>query len=130
MVRLSTLLGQQKMDTQHPESMTVNDELLRERIVEALRQIYDPELPVNIYDLGLIYSIDIEAADDGKTRVDVDMTLTAPACPVAGTLPGMVASALKDVDGVDDAEVELVWDPAWSVDKMSEDARMILGMYD
>jgi FeS assembly SUF system protein len=118
------------MDTQHPESMTVNDELLRERIVEALRQIYDPELPVNIYDLGLIYSIDIEAADDGKTRVDVDMTLTAPACPVAGTLPGMVASALKDVDGVDDAEVELVWDPAWSVDKMSEDARMILGMYD
>jgi FeS assembly SUF system protein len=118
------------MVNQDPGSMGIDKDRLVERIIAVLREIYDPELPVNIYDLGLIYSIDIEMPDDTGAQVNVDMTLTAPACPVAGTLPGMVEAALKNLDDVRDASVKLVWDPPWSVDQMSEDARMILGMYD
>ena len=105
-------------------------ESLEPRIIDALKEIYDPEIPVNIYDLGLIYTIDIQPAPDAGHRVDVDMTLTAPACPVAGTLPGMVEAAIKQVEGVSEAKVNLVWDPPWTADRMSEDARMLLGMYD
>jgi len=97
---------------------------LRSRIIEALRQIHDPEIPVNIYDLGLIYRLEIVA--DG--RVEVDMTLTAPACPVAGTLPGMVENAIRQVSGVSQAHVELVWDPPWTRERMSEEAQLQLGM--
>jgi FeS assembly SUF system protein len=99
-------------------------EALREPIIAALRQVHDPEIPVNIYDLGLIYRIDI--ADNGD--VDVDMTLTAPACPVAGMMPVMVKDAVKTVDGVGEVEVELVWDPPWSPDTMSDEAKLTLGM--
>ena len=97
---------------------------LRNRIVEALKQIHDPEIPVNIYDLGLIYDIDLD--DEGKAAIR--MTLTAPACPVAGTLPGQVEQAAKAVEGVSDATVELVWDPPWSQERMSEEARLQLGL--
>ena len=130
MLHLSSLFGRHEKEKQDPGPMTIDKDRLKETVIAALREIYDPELPVNIYDLGLIYVIDIEALADGEARVDVDMTLTAPACPVAGTLPGMVEGALKNLDGVGDASVKLVWDPPWSVDQMSEDARMILGMYD
>ena len=132
MMHLSAIFGRRTSDTetQDPGPMNLDMDQLKERIIAALREIYDPELPVNIYDLGLIYAIDIEALDDKGAKVDVDMTLTAPACPVAGTLPGMVEAALKSLDDVADASVKLVWDPPWSVDQMSEDARMILGMYD
>lgn len=99
-------------------------EELREPIVAALRTVHDPEIPVNIYDLGLIYKIDIES--DG--RVDIDMTLTAPACPVAGTMPGMVEDAVRQVEGVGDVHVELVWEPPWTQDKMSQEALLELGM--
>ncbi|MFW5723132.1 MAG: SUF system Fe-S cluster assembly protein [Halochromatium sp.] len=99
-------------------------ESLREPIIAALRRVHDPEIPVNIYDLGLIYRIDI--ADNGD--VDVDMTLTAPACPVAGMMPVMVKDAVKTVDGVGEVEVELVWDPPWSPDTMSDEAKLTLGM--
>jgi len=99
-------------------------EVLEESVIEALREIYDPEIPVNIYDLGLIYRIDIGQSGD----VRLDMTLTAPACPVAGTLPGLVASAIRSVDGVRDARVELVWDPPWSQERMSEEAKLQLGL--
>ncbi|MCF7983716.1 MAG: SUF system Fe-S cluster assembly protein [Thiohalocapsa sp.] len=99
-------------------------EELREPIIAALRRVHDPEIPVNIYDLGLIYSIDI--ADNGD--VAVDMTLTAPACPVAGMMPVMVKDAVKTVEGVGEVEVELVWDPPWSQEKMSEEALLALGM--
>ena len=92
-------------------------------LIEALRQIHDPEIPVNIYDLGLIYRLDV--LEGG--RVEVDMTLTAPACPVAGTLPGMVESAIREVPGVTYAHVELVWDPPWTRDRMSEEAQLQLG---
>jgi len=97
---------------------------LREPIIAALRQVYDPEIPVNIYDLGLIYKIDI--ADNGD--VGIDMTLTAPACPVAGMMPVMVKDAVHRVEGVGNIDVQLVWDPPWSQDKMSEEALLTLGM--
>ncbi len=94
------------------------------KVVHALRQVFDPEIPVNIYDLGLIYSIDI---DDDNT-VAIQMTLTAPGCPVAQTFPGTVENAVKAVEGVNDAKVELVWEPPWSRDNMSEAAKLELGM--
>jgi FeS assembly SUF system protein len=99
-------------------------EELREPIIAELRKVHDPEIPVNIYDLGLIYRIDIAANGD----VTVDMTLTAPACPVAGMMPVMVQDAVKKVEGVGEVKVELVWDPPWSPEKMSEEARLELGM--
>ena len=97
---------------------------LRERIVEALRTVYDPEVPVNIYDLGLIYRLDI----DDQGVVALSMTLTAHGCPVAQTFPGTVEAAVKSVPGVKDATVELVWDPPWSRERMSEAAQLQLGM--
>ncbi len=97
---------------------------LREPIIEALRQVHDPEIPVNIYDLGLIYDIGI--ADNGDTHID--MTLTAPACPVAGMMPVMVKEAVAQVEGVGAVSVELVWDPPWSQDRMSDEARLQLGL--
>lgn len=95
-----------------------------EAVIEAMRTVYDPEIPVNIYDLGLIYTLDI--AEDGS--VVVEMSLTAPGCPVAGEMPGMVADAVAAVEGVGEVEVRLVWDPPWSPDLMSDDARMALGL--
>jgi FeS assembly SUF system protein len=103
---------------------TEQDDDLMSRIVTALRTVHDPEIPVNIYDLGLIYGMDIDA--DG--RVDVQMTLTAPACPVAESMPAEVECALRAVDGVSDVRVHLVWDPPWTKERMSEDARLILDM--
>lgn len=95
-----------------------------EAVIEALRTVHDPEIPVNIYDLGLIYELEI--APDGNVRIA--MTLTAPACPVAGSMPGMVAEAVAAVDGVGEVEVALVWDPPWGPEKISADARMVLGL--
>lgn len=99
---------------------------LEERVIAALKTVYDPELPVNIYDLGLIYETNVDAETG---RVDVKMTLTAPACPVAGTMPGMVAETVRKVKGVREADVELVWDPPWTQDRMSEEARFMLDMF-
>ncbi len=98
--------------------------VLGDKIVEALKGVYDPEIPVNIYDLGLIYKVDI--ADDGA--VNVDMTLTAPGCPVAETFPGIVERTLESVEGVSVAHVELVWDPPWTMERMTEEARLELGL--
>ena len=94
------------------------------KVVQALRQVFDPEIPVNIYDLGLIYTIDIDDANN----VAIQMTLTATGCPVAQTFPGTVENAVKAVEGVNDAKVELVWEPPWSRDNMSEAAKLELGM--
>ena len=98
---------------------------LDDRIVAALREVYDPEIPVNIYDLGLIYRIDC----DELGVVEIDMTLTAPGCPVAQTFPGTVEAAVQNVDGVATAEVELVWEPPWTPDRMSEAAKLELGFF-
>jgi FeS assembly SUF system protein len=97
--------------------------LLEGKIVEALRQVYDPEIPVSIYELGLIYGIDI--ADDKSVKIR--MTLTAPACPVAGSLPGEVERRVESIPEVKDAEVELVWEPPWDKSMMSEAAQLQLG---
>jgi FeS assembly SUF system protein len=94
-------------------------------LIDAISTVYDPEIPVNIYELGLIYAVDI--LDDGKVKVQ--MTLTAPACPSAQELPEMVKDAVMGVDGVTDCEVETVWDPPWDQSRMSEEARLQLNMY-
>ena len=96
---------------------------LYEAICDACRTVHDPEIPVNIFDLGLVYTIIVE--DDGK--VDIDMTLTAPGCPVAGEMPGWVADAVDMVPGVKSSHVELVWDPPWGMEMLSDAARLELG---
>lgn len=93
-------------------------------VIAALRTIYDPEIPVNIYDLGLVYGLDVEA--DGK--VDVRMTLTTPGCPVAASFPTTVEQRLYEVPGVNDVRVELVWEPPWTMDRLSEDTKLSLGL--
>ncbi len=97
---------------------------LESNIIDALKDVYDPEIPVNIYDLGLIYRVDISEAG----VVNVDMTLTAPGCPVAETFPGIVEQTVESVEGVSEAHVELVWDPPWTMDRMTEEARLELGL--
>jgi FeS assembly SUF system protein len=97
---------------------------LRDELVAALRTIFDPEIPVNIYDLGLIYALDIDA----QGVVGIEMTLTAPGCPVAETFPGTVEARLREVPGVADAQVKLVWEPAWSMDLMPEAVKLQLGL--
>jgi FeS assembly SUF system protein len=101
------------------------EEDIENGIVEALKTVFDPEIPVNIYELGLIYDIDLQP--DGQ--VQVKMTLTSPGCPVAGSLPGEVKNKVEAVPGVTAADIELVWDPAWNPSMMSEAARLQLGMF-
>ena len=103
------------------------DELARitDDIVSALKTVYDPEIPADIYELGLIYKIDIE---DDRT-VKIKMTLTAPGCPVAGEMPGWVQNAVGTVEGVSDVEVDMVFDPPWTPDRMSEEAQVAVGWY-
>lgn len=100
-------------------------EELRERIVDTMKTVYDPEIPVNIYELGMVYEIIVEP----DRRALVTMTLTSPACPVAGSLPGEVEEKLNEVEGIASGRVELVWDPPWTPERMSEAARLELGMF-
>jgi FeS assembly SUF system protein len=106
-------------------SKTPQQKAIEEKVIEALKTVYDPEIPVNLYDLGLIYNIDV---DPDTSAVYVQMTLTAPGCPVAGTLPVEVQKKIESVPGVPTAVVELVWDPPWSKDRMSEAALLELGL--
>jgi len=99
---------------------------LQEQVVAALKTVYDPEMPVNIFELGLIY----DAAVDTDGRAAIKMTLTAPNCPVAGTLPGDVERAVRAVPGVTDVKLELTFDPPWTKDRMSEAAKLALGIED
>jgi FeS assembly SUF system protein len=99
---------------------------LKEEVIAAMKKVYDPEMPVNIYELGLIYAVDVDA--EGK--VAIRMTLTAPNCPVAGTLPADVERAVRAVPGVSDVKLELTFDPPWSKDRMSEAAKLALGIED
>ena len=98
---------------------------LKNKIIKSIKTVYDPEIPVNIYDLGLIYDIKIK-----KGNVEVTMTLTSPFCPVAGSLPKEVAARVAEVEGVENANVELVFEPAWSMDLMSNEAKLELNMTD
>ena len=123
---------EQKQEEQQAEEANTEDarplpsspEELQSRIIDALREIYDPEIPVNIYEMGLIYAVDV--ADD--MSVAVTMTLTTPHCPVAETMPGEVEMKVASVGGVSSVEVKLVWDPPWDMSRMSDEARLELGL--
>ena len=105
-----------KADFKHP---------LYPKLVEALKEVYDPEIPVDIFELGLIYNMEIRP----DMTIDVKMTLTAPGCPVAGEMPGWVSDAVESVEEIKGSDVEIVWDPPWTPDMMSEFAKMELGMF-
>jgi FeS assembly SUF system protein len=115
----------------HPDSLQgliadpAKTDTLRPAIQSALKRVYDPEIPVDIWELGLIYDVFVTAEGVAAIR----MTLTAPACPAAQVLPGQVEQAAKGVDGVTDAKVEIVWEPAWTKDRMSDTAKLQLGMW-
>ncbi len=96
---------------------------LENRIIQALKTVYDPEIPVDIWELGLVYDLQI----DSENNVYIKMTLTSPACPVAGSLPGQVEAAVKAVEGVKDVKVELVWEPPWNPNMMSDEAKLEMG---
>jgi FeS assembly SUF system protein len=104
-----------------PEEMT----RLTEEIVSALKTVFDPEIPADIYELGLIYKVDV----DDERMVSIDMTLTTPNCPAAGELPGQVENAVAGVSGVREAKVTIVWDPPWDPSRMSDEARTVLNMW-
>ncbi|MBK9432405.1 MAG: DUF59 domain-containing protein [Sphingomonadales bacterium] len=108
---------------QKPEPVAEGDDALQDAVIAALKEIFDPEIPVNIYDLGLIYGVEINGG-----HALVTMTLTTPHCPVAESMPGEVELRVGSVPGVGDAEVVLVWDPPWGPDKMTDEARLELGM--
>ena len=110
-----------KVGTPLAEGVNIAQE---EEVIEAIRTVYDPEIPVNIYDMGLILKLEITQKGD----VNIGMTLTSPGCPVAGELPVWVAEAIEKIDGTGEIEVGLIWDPPWSPDLMSEDAKLALGM--
>ena len=106
------------------ENVKLTPEKLEEMVVDALRTVYDPEIPVNIYDLGLVY--DLRVDEGGK--VAIKMTLTTPMCPVAGSMPGMVERAVRCIHAVSDCAIDLIWDPPWTPDMMTEAARLQLNM--
>jgi len=115
--------------TQPPNIDVPRDHPLWAAIEKGLKEIYDPEIPVNIYELGLIYAVRILPEENGVSDVQVDMSLTSPACPVAQEMPGWVQGAILPVEGVGGVEVELVWDPQWNPALMAETAKMQLNMF-
>ena len=113
-------------ETENPSAIPAEElERLTDDIIAALKTVYDPEIPVDIYELGLIYKVDVSDNRDVK----VDMTLTAPGCPVAGQMPEWVADAIRSVEGVNDVDVDMVFDPPWDPTRMSDEARVALNMY-
>ncbi len=98
-------------------------------LLAALKEVYDPEIPVNVYELGLIYKVEAKNGKDGKTDLDVKMTLTSPGCPVAQEMPGWVQGALFSVEGVGDVDVQIIWEPPWDPSMMAETAKMQLNMF-
>jgi FeS assembly SUF system protein len=112
-------------ENKSPEVVPLNKQELEEKIIAALRTCYDPEIPVDIFELGLIYEIKI----DNDANVNIKMTLTSPACPVAGSLPGEVELKIKSIPEVKKVNIELVWSPPWDRDMMSDIAKIELGMY-
>ncbi len=133
MNRLARFAGFGRRSEEPEETPTLDEDIdvermdpeeLREPIIAALRTVHDPEIPINLYDLGLIYDIEIAAHGD----VHINMTLTAPACPVAGLMPVMVRDAVARVEGVGTVDVALVWEPPWTPANMSDEARLHLGL--
>jgi FeS assembly SUF system protein len=122
--QVSEQVNEQPKEITQPAEKTDMAEL-NNAVVEALKSVYDPEIPVNIYELGLIYSVNI---DDGG-KVLIEMTLTSPACPVAGTLPPEVEGKVRSIPGVNECVVKVVWDPPWGMNMMSEEAKLQLNLY-
>lgn len=112
-------------DNANDSNGTVDIVDMNNAVVEALKSVYDPEIPVNIYELGLIYSVKV--SETGK--VEIEMTLTSPACPVAGSLPPEVEGKIRSIPGVTDCVVKVVWDPPWGMHMMSEEAKLQLNLY-
>lgn len=110
--------------TTDTDDQSVPDETLRANVIAVLRTIHDPEIHINILDLGLIYLLDI----DSQGNIEIEMTLTAPACPVAGTFPGIVEARVNEIPGVTSVHVELVWDPPWRIDSMTDEVKLELGL--
>ena len=128
---LKQAVGEEEYDelATPPNAEVPKDHRLWPLIDAALREVYDPEIPGNIYELGLIYKMDISEAKDGQHDLYVEMTLTSPGCPVAQEMPGMVQGALFPVDGVGDVDVDIVWDPPWDPSMMAETAKLQLNMF-
>ncbi len=103
---------------------SIEKSILESEVIEAIRTVYDPELPVNVYDLGLIYDVSV----DDERKAKVLMTLTSPACPVAEILPGQVEEAVRTMAGVSDVEVELTWDPPFTIDRIPDEVKLELGL--
>ena len=118
-------LGDQLVARAGAKLETGVDVASEESVIAALRKVHDPEIPVNIYDLGLIY--DLNHFSDGTIKID--MTLTAPTCPVAGEIPVWVAEALAEIEGIGEVEVNLVWEPRWSSDRMTDEAKLTLNLF-
>jgi FeS assembly SUF system protein len=115
----------EESETSQPSLSVTEAILMQDKVIDVLKGCYDPEIPVNIYDLGLIYEVRVDTAG----MADIKMTLTAPNCPAAGVLPGEVEYKVKEIPGVKDVHLELVWEPPWEPSKMSEAARLQLGMW-
>jgi probable FeS assembly SUF system protein SufT len=121
-------LGLKKPEAQTTEGPTANGEVSEEAVWAQLKQCFDPEIPVNIVDLGLVYDCRLSKKDDGGTKVEVKMTLTAPGCGMGPAIAHDAQSKILSIDGIDEADVQLVWDPPWSQSMISEAGRMKLGM--
>jgi FeS assembly SUF system protein len=112
-----------------PQSVIDNMESLEDKVIARIRTVHDPEIPVNLYDLGLIYTVDLKPAADGKNDLHITMTLTTPNCPVAGQMPIMVKQAVEILPELNNVQVDLVWDPPWDKSRMSDEARLQLNMF-
>jgi FeS assembly SUF system protein len=115
----------QVLDQTPADAPVIDNETLMEQVLDAIRTVYDPEIPVNIWELGLVYRVDV----DSEQNVQVDMTLTAPSCPVAGEMPMQVQQVIENIDAVKSCKVELVWEPSWHPGMMSDEARVALDMF-
>jgi FeS assembly SUF system protein len=115
----------QVLDQTPADAPVIDNETLMEQVLDAIRTVYDPEIPVNIWELGLVYRVDV----DSERNVQVDMTLTAPSCPVAGEMPMQVQQVIENLDAVKSCKVELVWEPSWHPGMMSDEARVALDMF-
>lgn len=114
----------ERIDSSPTKLNSIQQSLLEGEVIESIKTVYDPEIPVNVYDLGLIYDVDV----DEDAIVNIKMTLTSPACPVAGTLPGEVEAKVRETPGVNEAKLELVWDPPFSIERIPEHIRLELGL--
>jgi FeS assembly SUF system protein len=115
----------QVLDQTPADAPVIDNKTLMEQVLDAIRTVYDPEIPVNIWELGLVYRVDV----DSDRNVQVDMTLTAPSCPVAGEMPVQVQQVIENLDAVKSCKVELVWEPSWHPGMMSDEARVALDMF-